>query len=77
MPSVGECESLRKPVFADQQAQACFIQSSSYGLEFMWCQTHRRTIHSTEFPDHKGCKTFVDAAMLPVEDMVEFTVAGD
>lgn len=77
MPSVGECCSLKKPVFADQTVEACFLQRSSNDLEFMWCRTHRRTIHSTEFADHRDCSVFVAAAKLPVEDLVEFTMAGD
>ena len=82
MPRVGECENsssryYRRPTFSDKPTEACFITRSLQGIEFLWCQTHRETIDSTDLPYHAGCLVYPAAATLPVEDEVELTVAGD
>ncbi len=82
MPRVGECENpssshFQRPAFSDKRTEECYSARSLEGLEFMWCQTHRETIHTTDLPYHRGCMLYPDAAMLPVEDQAEMTVAGD
>ncbi len=82
MPRVGECDNpssrhFRSPEFSDKPTEACYVRRSLDDLEFMWCQTHRQTIHSTDVPDHELCSLYVSSVSLPVEDQMEFTVAGD
>ena len=82
MPRVGQCYNpssrhYRSSEFSDKPTEECFIEKSLEGLEFMWCQTHRQTIHSSELPDHVGCLVFVSTVSLPVEDQMELTLAGD
>ena len=82
MPRVGQCDNpasrhLGSPEFSDKPTEECFVARSLDGLEFMWCQSHRQTIHSAELPDHRSCRVFVSSASLPVEDEMELTLAGD
>jgi hypothetical protein len=82
IPCLGECEnsssrSFKRPTFSDKPVEECFVTRSLDDVEFVWCQTHRQTIHSSELPDHRDCRLFAGTALLPVEDMVEFTLAGD
>ena len=82
MPRVGECENpssrhFGMPAFSDKTTEECFVRRSLEGLEFMWCQTHRETIHSSDLALHKECRLFPNAAALPVEEQVELTLAGD
>lgn len=82
MPHVGQCDNpdsrlFRSPAFSDKPTEGCFVDRSLDNLEFMWCQSHRQTIYSTELPDHRGCSVFVSSVSLPVEDEMELTVAGD
>ena len=82
MPRVGQCDNpasghFKSPQFSDKPTEECFIARSLDGLEFMWCQSHRQTIYSTELPDHGPCKVFVSSVSLPVEDEMELTLAGD
>jgi hypothetical protein len=82
IPRVGECDSpssehFRRPTFSDKPTERCFVVRSLEGLEFMWCQSHRQTIHSTELPEHWSCRVFISSASLPVEDQAELTLAGD
>ncbi len=82
MPRVGQCDNpsskyFGKPEFSDKPTEKCFVMRSLDDLEFMWCQTHRQTIHSTDFPNHRACSLFVSSVSLPVEDQMELTVAGD
>ena len=82
MPYLGECaspssRSYKKPTFSDKPAEECYVKLSPDSVEFLWCQTHRQTIFSLELPEHRGCRLFVATASLPVEDMMELTLAGD
>jgi hypothetical protein len=82
MPRVGECDNpssghFRSPEFSDKPTEACYVKRSLDGLEFMWCQTHRQTIHSTDLPLHGKCSVYVSSVSLPVEEQMELTVAGD
>jgi hypothetical protein len=82
IPCLGECEnsssrSFKRPTFSDKAVEECFVTRSLDDVEFVWCQTHRQTIHSSELPDHRDCRLFAGTALLPVEDMAEFTLAGD
>lgn len=82
MPRVGQCDNtaskhFKSPEFSDRTTEECFIERSLDGLEFMWCQSHRQTIYSTELPDHGSCRVFVSSVSLPVEDEMELTLAGD
>ncbi len=82
MPLVGQCDNasskhFRRPAFSDKQTEECYASRSLHGLEFMWCQTHRETIHSSDLPYHGGCRVYPASAVLPVEDQMELTVAGD
>ena len=82
MPQVGQCGSpasshFQKPTFCDKPAEECFVERFLEGQEFMWCQSHRVTIYYRELSEHKGCRVFVGAASLPVEDEAELTLAGD
>lgn len=79
---VGECANpssthYGKPTFHDKSAEGCFVTRSFDGLEFMWCEDHRETIYMAELPRHRGCHIFVASANMPVEDEIEFTLAGD
>jgi hypothetical protein len=65
------------PTFANKPTEDCFVDRSLEGLEFLWCQSHRQTIHVSELFDHRGCSVFVGSASLPVEDQAELTLAGD
>lgn len=82
MPSVGQCDNpsskyFGKPAFSDKPTEECYAQRTLVGSEFLWCQTHRETIYMAELPDHGGCRVFTKPAILPVEDEMELTVAGD
>jgi len=55
----------------------CFLGRSLEGLVFMWCLTHRETIHHTDVPYHRGCRIFVGSVNLPVEEQAEMTLPGD
>ena len=82
MSHVGLCDNpdsthFEDPEFDDKPAEGCFVVRSLEGLEFAWCQSHRQTIHASEFPAHVGCSVFVSTASLPVEDEIELTLAGD
>ena len=82
MPRVGQCDNpaskhFRSPEFSDKSTEECYITRSLEGLEFMWCQSHRQTIYSTELSDHRSCRVFVSSVSLPVEDEMELTLAGD
>lgn len=82
IPYLGECENqssrtFRRPTFSDKPTEECYVARSLEGLDFVWCQTHRRTIPSEEVDDHRNCRLFVSSASLPVEDLCEFTMAGD
>ena len=82
MVRIGRCDNtdsahFRAPEFGDKAAEGCFVARSLEGLEFAWCQSHRQTIHSHEFPSHRGCRVFVSTVNLPVEDEMELTLAGD
>ena len=82
MPRVGQCDNsasmhFKEPEFSDKPTEGCFVERSLDGLEFMWCQSHRQTIYSTELPDHRRCRVFVSSVSLPVEDEMELTLAGD
>lgn len=79
---MGRCQNpssahFGKPAFHDKTAERCFVPRSIDGLEFLWCEDHRETIYKDQFPKHRGCRVFVASADLPVEDEVEFTLAGD
>ena len=79
---LGECEnpasrSYRRPVFSDKPTEECYTTRSLENLDFVWCQSHRETIPSLELPDHRVCKLYAGSAVFPVEEMAEFTVAGD
>jgi len=82
MPRVGLCDNpssryFEGPVFSDRLTEECFILRSLENLEFMWCQSHRQTIHSTDLAYHKECDLYVSSVSLPVEDQMELTLAGD
>jgi hypothetical protein len=82
MPQVGQCDNLSslhfgRPAFSDKLTEECFVTRSLDDLEFMWCQTHRQTIHSTDLPYHRSCSLYVSSVSLPVEDSMELTLAGD
>ena len=82
MPRVGQCDNhsskhFGMPAFSDKPTERCFVTRSLEGLEFMWCQTHRETIHTTDLPYHGGCRVYPASASLPVEDSAELTLAGD
>ena len=82
MPQVGQCDNpssrhFRRPAFADKLTEECFVTRSLDDLEFMWCQTHRQTIHATDLPYHGSCGLYVSSVSLPVEDSMELTLAGD
>ena len=82
MPRVGECDNptsrhFRCPEFSDKPTEECYVRRSLDDLEFMWCQTHRQTIHSTDVQNHRGCSVYVSSISLPVEEQMELTVAGD
>jgi hypothetical protein len=82
MTRLGECANPKGPnlkmaVWADKQAGTCFTERSFEGLEFLWCQTCHLTIPSLDLANHPNCRLFVGAAQMPVEDMAEFTLAGD
>jgi hypothetical protein len=82
MSHVGQCDNpssryYRRAAFSDKPTEGCFAKRSLEGLEFMWCQSHRQTIYSSELPDHRGCRIFVTSVSLPVEDEMELTLAAD
>ena len=82
MPRMGQCYNLSSRYFgmaefSDKPTEECFVERSLEGLDFMWCQSHRQTIYTTELPDHKECSVFVSSVGLPVEDQAELTLAGD
>ena len=82
LPRIGECDNqlstrFRRPVFSDMAIEDCFLGRSLEGLEFMWCLTHRETIHQTDVPYHRGCRIFVGSVNLPVEEQAEMTLPGD
>ena len=82
MPRVGQCHNkvsrhFGNGVFSDKPTEECFVGRSLEGLEFMWCRSHHQTIHSSELPALWSCRVFVSAAILPVEDEMELTLAGD
>lgn len=80
--SVGLCASPTsrhrgESAFCDKPTEDCFVRRSLAGLDFMWCQDHRQTVHSSELVAHSGCRVFVSSTSLPVEDQMELTLAGD
>jgi hypothetical protein len=82
MSHVGQCDNpssryYSRAAFSDKPTEGCFVKRSLEGLEFMWCQSHRQTIYSSELPDHRGCRIFVSSVSLPVEDQMELTLAAD
>ncbi len=82
MPRVGQCDNpssrhFGRPTFSDKLTEECYTGRSLGTLEFMWCQTHRQTIHATDLADHDGCSLYVDSASLPAEEQRELTFAGD
>lgn len=82
MPHVGICDNrssryYRRPAFSDKHAEGCFATRSLKDVEFMWCRTHRETFSSVDISEHRSCDIFVSSAILPVEDEMELTVAGD
>lgn len=82
LPRIGECDNAlsahhRRPIYSDKAAEECFLRRSLEGLEFMWCLSHRETIHYSDMPHHGGCQIFVDSVNLPVEDQAEMTLPGD
>lgn len=82
MPRVGRCDNpssrhYGRPAFSDKPTESCFAERSLEGLDFVWCETHRRTVYSAELSEHRGCRVFVSSATLPVEEEMELTLAGD
>jgi len=82
MPRVGQCDNpssrhYGSPEFSDKPTEECYVVRSLDDLEFMWCQTHRQTIHSTDLERHNECSVYVSSVSLPVEEQAELTVAGD
>lgn len=82
MPRIGQCDNPSSrhfggPAFSDKPTEECFVERSLEGLDFMWCETHRMTIFSAELPNHRGCRVFASSAILPVEEEMELTLAGD
>ncbi len=82
LPIVGECDNpasknFGKAAFADRISADCYEPRSLEGLDFMWCETHRQTIYSAERPEHRGCRLFAGSVVLPVEEELELTLAGD
>ena len=82
MPRVGQCDNpssrhFGSPEFSDKHTEECYVVRFLGDLEFMWCQTHRETIHATDLSRHQSCSVYVSSVSLPVEEQVELTVAGD
>jgi hypothetical protein len=82
MPRVGQCDNpssrhFGKPTFSDKLTEECYTIRHLGDLEFMWCQTHRETIHATDLSEHRGCGVYVSSVSLPVEEQRELTFAGD
>ena len=81
-PSVGQCANptsrhYERTAFHDKPTEGCFVLRSLSGLEFVWCQDHRETVHTSGLSAHGGCGLFVSSARLPVEEEMEFTFAAD
>ncbi len=82
MPQVGQCDNpssrhFERPTFYDKPTEEGYTTRSLDKVEFMWDQTHRQTIHSTDLPDHRVCRLYLSSVSLPVEEQVELTFAGD
>lgn len=82
MPLLGECRNPaspnhKKPVFWDRTSGACFEERSLEGADFLWCGTCRQTIHVSELERHTTHRLFAGSSQSPVEDLLEFTLAGD
>jgi hypothetical protein len=82
LKDLGECSNpkspnRKQPIWADRTSGTCFTERSFEGMQLLWCQTCHLTISSADLPNHPNCRLFVGAAQLPVEDMMELTLAGD
>jgi hypothetical protein len=82
MSQVGQCDNPASrhfgwAEFADKRTEKCYAKRTLGDLEFMWCQSHRQTIYSTDLPEHESCRVYVSSVSLPVEDEMELTLAGD
>ena len=82
MPHIGECRNpsssfCLKPVFWDKPTGTCFKERTFEGEEFLWCETCRETIHVSTLGIHRTHHLFIGSSQLPVDEMVEATLAGD
>lgn len=82
MPHLGECRNTssphnRKAIFWDKVSGDCFKERSFEGEEFLWCESCRQTIHSSALDEHRSHNLFIGTSQLPVEEIVEVTLAGD
>ena len=82
MPQVGQCDNPSSShfgwaAFADKRTEKCYETRDIGELEFMWCQTHRQTVYSSDLGEHRSCRVYVSSVSLPVEDEMELTLAGD
>ena len=82
MPHIGECHSSSspfnlKPIFWDKASGDCFKERTLEGEEFLWCETCRETIPGAARGEHKSHNLFIGSSHIPVDEMVEATLAGD
>lgn len=83
MPHIGECHNSSslfnlKPVFWDKVSGDCFKERTFEAQELLWCETCRETVHvSTLGEQHRSHHIFIGSSQLPVDEMVEATLAGD
>ena len=82
LPHIGECRNPSspfnlRPVFWDKTTGTCFKERTFEGVEFPWCETCRETIHASMLDEHMSHHLFTGSSQLPVDEMIEATLAGD
>ncbi|MEM1891295.1 MAG: hypothetical protein QW105_00155 [Nitrososphaerota archaeon] len=82
LPMIGECRNIKsrnfgKVAFQDDVPCECFVERCFSGTEFYWFKECQTTVYYEDLKMHKGHKVFIETSTLPIEDIVEYTFAGD
>ncbi|MCS7136009.1 MAG: hypothetical protein RMJ14_00185 [Nitrososphaerota archaeon] len=82
LPALGECRNVESTKFgkvAFQDSIPCkdFEERCVVETDFYWCKDCRTTFYREDLKLHEGHKVFIETSTLPIEDIVEYTFAGD